>query len=303
MRASPPPRRTTRWGRTAAAAARRAAARPPRAGRAAGAGFSSTPLPSVLTTETVPRRGPPRRVRARRAGNRPQLQGSQNQASTRRRITSTGSRRPEGPQPHPAVAHRQVGPLDQRVPEVGGQEGVLEGRLAPRPGGEQHDAGVIHGRAGRPPSGRSAGPGRTAPIGAPASRGTGWGTPARRPPGSRGRTPPRTGPGCSRPGRGTTVAVAGHVDGVVNSCWARARRIRSHWRRNPGWPNTSSAEGAAGAAVVARPVQVGEHQVEQLGPLDDAGLDRRPTPRCRPAPAPGRAPRGRRRRGAPSVLP
>ena len=57
-------------------------------------GFSSTPLPSVLTIDTVPRReastspGTPSTESPRSSS------GSQNMASVRRRITSTGSSRP-----------------------------------------------------------------------------------------------------------------------------------------------------------------------------------------------------------------
>ena len=47
------------------------------------------------------------------------------------------------PHPHPAVAHRQVSALHQRVAEVGSQVGVLEGGLAPRAGAEQHDPGIV----------------------------------------------------------------------------------------------------------------------------------------------------------------
>ena len=45
--------------------------------------------------------------------------------------------------PDPAVAHRQVGALHQRVAEMGSQVSVLEGGLAPRAGAEQHDAGIV----------------------------------------------------------------------------------------------------------------------------------------------------------------
>ena len=48
----------------------------------------------------------------------------------------------QGPHPDPARLDGQIRPLDQGVAEVGGEEGVLEGRLAVRARGQDHDPGV-----------------------------------------------------------------------------------------------------------------------------------------------------------------
>ena len=98
--------------------------------KASRAGFSSTPLPRVLTTETVPRRQASTSPGTPEVGVRAQLE----------RVAEPGVDPPqddvdrlqaaEGPHPEPAVAHGEVVAFDQRVAEVGGQKGVLEGGLA-----------------------------------------------------------------------------------------------------------------------------------------------------------------------------
>ena len=60
------------------------------------------------------------------------------------------------PQPDPAVAHGQVGPLDEVVAEVAGQVGVLEVAGVADAGREHHGPRVAAVGRGQPPTGRRA---------------------------------------------------------------------------------------------------------------------------------------------------
>ncbi len=216
-------------------------------------------------------------------------------------MTSTRSSPAERSQPHPAVAHREIRRLHQRIPEVGGERGVFERGLAPRTGAEQHDARVVgvgrrdllqRGAQGAEERGEAVHLGIAVEAGEDArdhhpvlervAR-------ARRRLGVVGQHRAVTGAVTGEVDRGgEQLLVAGHPDLV-----ARAQEA--------GVGEDELGRQHAAAEQVAWAVEIGEDQVEQLGALDHPELDGGPLVageqhRKRIEP-PGRGSRRGRRRG------
>ena len=133
-------RRTTTWAPTAARGPGRAPRRASRGRYVSSAGFSSTELPSGLTTLTVPGAHGPDQPGDAEARALPQVQ----------RVAPLGVDAPQhhvdrlealdAPHPDAAVADQQVGALDERQAEHRRQVRLVERGLAGRPGREQDDA-------------------------------------------------------------------------------------------------------------------------------------------------------------------
>ena len=179
----------------------------------------------------------------------------------------------EGPQPHPAVAHGQVGGLHQRVAEVRGQVGVLEGGLAGRAGGEHHDPRVVGRRRGDDLQRRSQhAEERRQPVhlGVPVHAGEHPGhhdSVLERIPRTRGRLSlvgqdgeAARGIPHEVDGGGEQLLAAGEADAVA---LADEAGVGEHHLRRQQPP----------AQQVATAVQVGEDEVQELGPLHHRPLD------------------------------
>ena len=139
---------------------------------------------------------------------------------------------PEGPDPDPPVPEGEVRPLHQGVAQPGGQQGVLEGRLRPRAGAEDDDAGLVGGRGCHRLQPGPQGPeerGQAVDLGVPVEAGKHPGH--HRPDGDWARSArTQNWPSLSR---ATSAAT-------VKSCCGPGMRIWSQGRRNPAWASTSS---------------------------------------------------------------
>ena len=234
--------------------------------------FSRTPEPRVLTTLTVPARhastspGTPS-VESERSSS-----GSQNPASTRRRITCTGTQPPTVRSPTRPSRDCQVGPLDQRISELRGDRRVLERGFATanpatgsRSTGRPRPAGAAASSADRIDSMNGAR--RWTPVVRKS-----WGTPGTSPAGSRGRTPHPTAPAC-----GARAPPSGHRPSgrgrrrTRRAAWSPGRRMPSHGPHELRDPRRSSRPAPPGAQQSAFAVEVA------------AGRDRavRPAGSCR----------------------
>ena len=264
------------------------------AGTGTAPGSRARPLPSPLTIDTVPSRaastspGTPSWESGRSSS------GSQKAASTRRRMTSTGSSRPiERCQTRPSRT-TQVGALDQREARAArtGRPGRTRSRC-PRPGVSSTMRGTSARLGASACSAtRIAWKNGAEPVD-PACRGTARAAPGRRPAGSPSRSRRRTAPACGRP---STVhcAVGVRGPGRPRPGTAGGRRAAGSGRparRKPAWPKTTSGGSSRSAEQPARSVEVGQDQVEQLGRWVERRLRARPTRSRRAASAPGRAPR------------
>ena len=178
--------------------------------------------------------------------------------------------------PHPAVAHRQVGALDQRVAEVGSQVGVLEGGLAPRAGAEQHDPGIVGVGRGDV---LERGPQRAEEGGEPVDLGVA--VQAREHPGDddpvlQGVARARRRLGAVGQHGAAARGVAGEVDGHSEQLLAAGHADLVALAQEAGVAEDQLGGQQPAAQQLAGAVEIGEDQVEQLGPLDHAELDAGP---------------------------
>ena len=203
----------------------------------------------------------------------------------------------------PVVADRQVAPFDQRdSPGIGRGRRARSRSRCTGPGSGAR-SGDCRDRGGRSPAGSRAGSGRRAPAAGPGSRGRSRAASARARSGSRAHSPRPRAPESGPPGRRSSRRARARRR-PRRGGGSRSRGSFRPWqgRRNPGWPKTSCGGRMPPAEQRLRPVQVGQDQVQQPRPLDQAGLDRRGVRRRDQErerielPGPVHAPGGRRRR-------
>ena len=197
-------------------------------------------------------------------------------------------------QPDAVVAHRQVAALDQR--QSRGSAPAAHARSRSRCTGPASAARSAAARRRAAPSAAATRAARRSRRrgAAPAARGTSAGTRARRPAGSPAHSPRPRAPGC---GRSTThqrpSGERARSAAYWNRCMPPAGCRPCAGCRKPRWPNTTGGGSAPLFSSVLRPVDVGEHAVEQVGALRDAGLDLRPTRRPTAASGSGSTSHGR----------
>ena len=171
------------------------------------------------------------------------------------------------------VAHREVAAFDQREAEIARQVGVLEVGLVVRAGREQHDPRRPSPRGAQWRSDVRTARGRTPPGAAPAARGTSAGRRARRRAGSPAGSPGPKAPACGRHHPPVAIGRARQVEAAMCRCrppagFSPAAGAGSRdGRRPPAAASRRSCSSVCGA------VDVAEDAVEQLGALQDAGLD------------------------------
>ena len=111
-------------------------------------GFSRTPQPSPLTTETEPGAGGLDQAGHAELGVRAQVEGVAVPGVDPAQDHVDLLEAAQGLLPDPAVGHDQVLAAHQRVAEQGGQVGLLEGGLARGARGQQHGARGLRGGRG-----------------------------------------------------------------------------------------------------------------------------------------------------------
>ena len=185
----------------------------------------------------------------------------------------------ERPHPHRAAADGQIGALDERIPERGGQDGVLERGLVVRARAEDDDPRVLDvGRRGglqrRPQPAEE----RREPVHARVAV-------------ERRQHPLADQPVLHRVPRAgrrlravreddePAVLTAPEVGGVVEELVLARQADAVAGVQEAGMPEDDLGRDEVPAQQLARPVQVGEDEVEQLRALDDPALDLRPRAR------------------------
>ena len=191
-------------------------------------------------------------------------------------MTSTGCRPLERLDEDAAIAHRQVGALDEREAEIARQVRVLEVGLVVGPGRQQDDRGrllvrrreraqrvALRAEEGGEPL--NLGTRGTLPAGCAGARC-----------GSRARSPRPTAPACDRRARPTRRRARARDRRRAGAGRCRAaRECRGTGAGTRDWRARAAAAEArsAGAAAARRDRQ---DQVEEPGPLDQPGFETAP---------------------------
>ena len=178
----------------------------------------------------------------------------------------------EGAHPDPAVSHPEVGALHERVAEVAGQVAVLERRLAAGAGGEHHDARRAVGVGRHPLEGGPQLPeerGQADHVGVAVEVGE---HPRDHHPVLVGVAHARRGLGAVADDHPVAGGVATQVEGGVAELVAGGETDLVGLADEAVVGEHHLGRQHARREQLAPAVEVAEHQVEQLGPLQQPGL-------------------------------